>query len=311
MLSSSRSALGASGRSVVERVRARPRLLSTARPRPTTHLPGAWKYAATATVLATGLAVFPLIDSSRDLSHVLPQVEADEPTVSGYIDPTSKTPFPTHLQSPTGKRLVLVGTGVRTVSFLAIKVYAGAVYVEEHALARFRAAYPSYTPDKLLPPFPKATDDPYGERLVAQILDTADVAIVIVPLRNTNLPHLRDGFARGLLARLKLPHVTEAMTDAENEAAPAAITEMRSLFPSRTLLKGAPLELYYSAQDRQVQFQSRAARDAPPDVLGKLTHPKLARELILSYFSDSLETSLELRKSVADGLAGAPRLQAV
>ena len=39
-------------------------------------------------------------------------------------------------------------------------------------------------------------------------------------------------------------------------------------------------------------------------MLGSLTHAKLARELVLSYFSDSLETSPELRKSVAEGLAG-------
>lgn len=38
-----------------------------------------------------------------------------------------------------------------------------------------------------------------------------------VPLRNTNLPHLRDGFARGLTARLKLPHVSSAMSEADGD----------------------------------------------------------------------------------------------
>jgi hypothetical protein len=50
-----------------------------------------------------------------------------------YIDPTTSTPFPRTLTSPSGT-LQLVGTGVRTVSFLAIKVYAVGFYVDQKAL---------------------------------------------------------------------------------------------------------------------------------------------------------------------------------
>lgn len=92
------------------------------------------------------------------------------------------------------------------------------------------------------------------------------------------------------------------------QATAAALTEMKGFFPARTLPKGSPLELHFDASRRSILFQMRAKPDGPPEVLGTLTHPVLARELVLSYFSDTLETSPELRKSVAMGLGGEPRL---
>lgn len=66
---------------------------------------------------------------------VLPTAHAEAELSSKlYIDPTTSTSFPTSITSPDGKRLALVGTGVRTVSFLSIRVYAAAFYVEESAL---------------------------------------------------------------------------------------------------------------------------------------------------------------------------------
>jgi hypothetical protein len=96
--------------------------------------------------------------------------------------------------SPTGKKLKLVGTGVRTVSFLGIKVYAGAFYVDEATLSRLSSidGYQpgTYAPEKLLPPFPKdpATVGLYGEALVAKLLEQADVSIVIGMCRSRIVP---------------------------------------------------------------------------------------------------------------------------
>lgn len=58
---------------------------------------------------------------------------------SEYVDPTTKTAFPSTIVSPEGVTLELVGTGVRTVSFLAIKVYAVAFYVSQRELAQARS----------------------------------------------------------------------------------------------------------------------------------------------------------------------------
>lgn len=62
-------------------------------------------------------------------------LHADAPAPVGiYTDPTTSTPFHSRLTSPDGTQLRLVGTGVRTVSFLNIKVYAVGFYVSEQEL---------------------------------------------------------------------------------------------------------------------------------------------------------------------------------
>lgn len=114
-----------------------------------------------------------------------------------------------------------------------------------------------------------------------------------------------------------------------SQAAAASLTQLKGFFPGRTLPKGSPLELFYSSSNRTVLFQTKVGRsshalssaqadsrinqdvkEGTTDVLGTLTHKQLAKELFLSYFSDTLETSPELRKSVALGLAGEPRTAA-
>lgn len=40
----------------------------------------------------------------------------------------------------------------------------------------------------------------------------------------------------------------------------AALVEFKSFFPSKTLQKGLPLEVYYSARDRTALFQIRVRR---------------------------------------------------
>ena len=179
------------------------------------------------------------------------------PPVGVHLDPTTKTPFPTRLTSPDGTPLRLVGTGVRTVSFLAVKVYAVAFYASERELDLARkgqlAGWDAYTPERLIPPFKvspvdtAAPDRLVGEQLIETLLEKADVAVVIsaspptprpsvflheltlgpllaVPLRNTSLPHLRDGFSRALVARMKVPRVSDAFTDTMNEVRPLAHT---------------------------------------------------------------------------------------
>ncbi|GAA5835247.1 hypothetical protein JCM11251_006658 [Rhodosporidiobolus azoricus] len=243
-------------------------------------------------------------------------LHADAPPLVGhYIDPTTKTPFPHTLSSPQdGTRLRLVGTGVRTVSILSIKVYAVAFYVSERELEQAKAGkiagWEGYTPERLIPPFSIPAGEPerpVGELLMDNLLEKADAAVVIVPLRNTSLHHLRDAFTRALIARMKIPRVVEQFTGEMNEQTGAALVEFKSFFPPSSLSKGSPLELYYSAVNRSVLFQLKDSKTPQAVTLGTLREPLLAKELMISYFSDSAAPSSELRKSTAMGFAGEER----
>lgn len=149
-------------------------------------------------------------------------LHADAPAPVGiYKDPTTSTPFPSRLTSPDGTQLRLVGTGVRTVSFLNIKVYAVGFYVSEQELQWAKDGkiagwevspllQPSslrspssqvsltqgFTPERLIPPFgiPSGEPDrPKGELLMESLLEKADAAIVISasspPLHSTDKAH--------------------------------------------------------------------------------------------------------------------------
>ncbi|KAM0755457.1 hypothetical protein T439DRAFT_320150 [Meredithblackwellia eburnea MCA 4105] len=249
--------------------------------------------------------------------QLLPLVEAEETLTPGtYKDPTTGIIVPTTLTSPTsGKTLQLVGTGVRTVSFLGIRVYTAAIHVEKEAFEKILSGklkgWENYTPSKLIPPFVQARkDELVGEALVASLLEQGyDVAVTIVPLRNTSLPHLRDGFYRALIARLKLPQVISSMSPAELEESTSKLTELRSFFSSKSLAKGCPLVLHFDSRRGQVRFELPNPKDAskPAEVLGELKDGKLSKELFLSYFSDAGVISEELRTSFAKGCAAEAR----
>ncbi|GAA5995033.1 uncharacterized protein JCM10292_004498 [Rhodotorula paludigena] len=294
--------------------RAPPRRTLATHPAPTQPAGAHWARAGAAAT--AGILAYTAYRFAPDRLALATPLHADATPPAGvYLDPTTKTPFPSRLTSPHGVPLRLVGTGVRTVSFLGIRVYAAAVYVSEREfdLAKHGtiAGWEGYTPERLIPPFAippgDQPDRPKGEELVHNLLEKADMAVVIIPLRNTSLPHLRDGFSRALVARMKNPRVSQEFTDAMNESTGAAMIEFKSFFPGKTLSKGMPLELYYSAVGRSVTFQLRNEETRSPEVLGTLREPILARELMVSYFSNDAAPSSELVKSVAMGFDGAPR----
>ncbi|GAA5825381.1 hypothetical protein JCM10212_006732, partial [Sporobolomyces blumeae] len=256
-------ALGRSTRSAAQPLRT---FSSSTRPFVRTTSRNPW--IATALVSGAALTAYSLWDLKPELLPSLPVVHAEAPpsppTERTYLDPTTQTPFPATIVSPDGVPLSLVGTGVRTVSFLSIKVYAVAFYVSERELELARngklAGFEGYTPERILGPYSlpsRERKEPTGEALIDCLLEKADAAVVIVPLRNTSLPHLRDGFSRALVARMKVPSVAATFDETASERTGAALVEFKSFFPSKSLAKGAPMELFYSAPKRSILFQIR------------------------------------------------------
>lgn len=94
------------------------------------------------------------------------------------MDPSTQTPFPTTLLSPTGAVLKLQGTGVRTVSFLSIKVYAVGFYCDERTLKS--SILKGYTEDRLLVNKNPVKGGPVrGEALIAEMIDLPHDAAVM------------------------------------------------------------------------------------------------------------------------------------
>lgn len=140
--------------------------------------------------------------ASREAVHLEapPQSALKSPIVpatggkSIYIEPTTSLELPTTLPPtasllPQGSGpLVLVGAGVRTVSFLSIRVYVAALYVDAKALKEGGALrnlpdWKSYGKNRLLEG-PKGEESAVsGEQLVKQLVDSGVPMVIRIGKR--------------------------------------------------------------------------------------------------------------------------------
>lgn len=196
------------------------------------------------------------------------------------IDPSTGTPHPLTLYPASAPELTLVGLGVRTVSFLKMKVYSAGFYVDDVTLRK----------DSILPPADVGT-------VVERILNSpAALAIRIVPVRNTDFAHLRDGFTRTLLARQKEDRWRGKLSAQEDEEVSEAIAEFKKAFPPGSVPKGHELLLVRSPD-------GKLALEYDGKVLGGTRVEWVADNLIQSYFCTN-PISPKLADDVAVGLQG-------
>lgn len=78
------------------------------------------------------------------------------------------------------------------------------------------------------------------------------VIIVIVPVRNTNTQHLRDGFTRSLLQRMR--NQSESMTEDEEREILDAIREFKTLFVNAKVKKDTEF-IFTKTKDGQFKME--------------------------------------------------------
>lgn len=247
------------------------------------------------------------------------------------IDPSTKQPFPVKLTRPTTLLpascgdLVLVGLGVRTVSFLRVQVYVAGLYVDEGALARLKdmPGWKDYQKQRLLDPKSNASKDvtstttssnteKSGEELVASLLDAGVPCLIrIVPVRSTDFAHLRDGFTRSIQARIKQARKAKLLIDEEGteSALSESLQALKEAFPRASLPKGQALDLVFAPHGSKGHSLTL---EQDGKVLGSVLPPgegrseemnrfSVARQLLLAYMADKDEISKPFKQSVAEG----------
>lgn len=228
-----------------------------------------------------------------------------DPSTQVVVDPDTQLSFPLYIPTPTSldspSRLRLVGLGVRTVSFLSVRVYVAALYIDDS----------------------HASPERSGKTLEAHMKDLIDsgvpVVIRIVPVRNTDFNHLRDGFIRALQARLKKAIKSGVVQqDSEVEAQfQQAIGQVKESFPRGSVPKGSPLDLVVKPVNRgERPTRASLSFEYAGEVFGQVKADKVGsergedegftvgRELVLAYFADKDEISGKFKKSVQQGLLG-------
>ncbi|CAD6890722.1 unnamed protein product [Tilletia controversa] len=230
-------------------------------------------------------------------------------------DPATGTELPESLPSPLsyqGPELRLVGLGVRTVSFLKVRVYVAGVYVDQGALERVRR-------EAGVGAEVRALEGKSTEEVVKALLDAGVPFVIrIVPVRSTDFNHMRDGFTRSVQARLKAARKANILPPAADEDLSLSLQSLKSLFPPSALPKGSTLDLVVhpsSSSSSRVAGKARMALSLEHDgkVLGTLAPPvpgseaskggwSVAKELVLAYVADKNEISTPLKQSVAEGM---------
>ncbi|CDO70261.1 hypothetical protein BN946_scf184942.g61 [Trametes cinnabarina] len=191
------------------------------------------------------------------------------------VDPATSIEFPTTLKINSRTPLptfTLMGVGVRTVSFLGIKVYSVGFYAD-------------LTNPKL--------EDATPEEKIEYIVRNRACVLRIVPTRSTSYSHLRDGFMRALQARQLLCRQRGQLTPDEELAIQSPLRKLKSMFPNTPLAKHSPLDILITAPSPK-QPRTLIVRD-----LGSVQSDWLASEFVLAYF-EGKGISPPLKEAVVD-----------
>ncbi|KAI1171884.1 chalcone-flavanone isomerase-domain-containing protein [Nemania sp. FL0916] len=210
----------------------------------------------------------------------------------------------------------LVGLGVRTVTFLGIQVYMVGYYVATQDIAAIQSrlvkeinpiattlvASEKETLRKVL------LDPEQGEKLWNSILlDVRPRSVFrIVPVRDTDFHHLRDGFVRAITAR--------SQRDAQeygDETFGVAMKEFKTLFNRGKVPKSRELLLCRDAAGRlSVAYNGNAnaseGQTTTPGqglgTIGRIDDERISRLLWLNYVAGKNVASEPARTNIVDGI---------
>lgn len=217
-------------------------------------------------IIAGGLALWGLSQSYA----------LDAPDDAEKIDPATSIKFPTILRLEGEPELTLLGVGVRTVSFLAMRVYSVAFYAD--------LANVDLTSLKLCKT---------AEERIETLLETTTCALRIVPTRATSYSHLRDGFIRAIQARQLLARKAGNLEAEQEDALHAPLQQFKGLFPTAAFKKHEPMHIVLSSP----KIRPRQLRIPP---LGAVGDTWIATEFFRAYFQGTISPPLieDVKRSV-------------
>ena len=216
----------------------------------------------------------------------------------------------------------LLGLGVRTVSFLSIQVYVVGIYIAKGDLGRFqedliRLSVPEGSTASTLVQNEKEDlrkrllDGSDSEQLWGKILQNGGIrsAIRIVPVRDTNFNHLRDGWLRGIDMRGKGPEF-------EDQNFKASVADFKNIMGGRGSVgkgrvmllgrgTGGDLRAWVeedAATAGQAEQNLQILKGDRMSLLGRVDDERLSRLVWLGYLAGSKVASEAARESVIEGV---------
>jgi Chalcone isomerase like len=206
----------------------------------------------------------------------------------------------------------LIGLGIRTVSFLSIQVYVVGLYIavpdiatlQERLMRVLDPIATTLVPGERSKLKEILLDPEKGEEVWNAILKDGNLrtAIRIVPTRNTDLQHLRDGFVRGITARTR--HLDSIKAESfSDDAFGAAVAQFKAIWGGgarKNVPKGETLLMTRDAKGRMAAWVEDKKGDSVR--LGAVDDERVSRLIWLGYLGGKTVSSEGARQSVVDGV---------
>ncbi|KAK0383902.1 hypothetical protein NLU13_7993 [Sarocladium strictum] len=245
-------------------------------------------------IVPTGNSVVPSFPRLIDVK--LPTVSAEQPS----------SPIATSINSSDGTEFTLVGLGMRSVTFIGIQVYLVGFYVATQDVEKLQ----HYLVKKINPlattliPSEKDTlrkslkDPAEGEETWDAILKNSGCRSVfrIIPVRDTDFHHLRDGFIRAITDRSKgLPQYSD-------EAFGSAVRSFKDMFNRGSVPKKKEMLLCRDGAGKLSVLYSSGKKGTAPETIGTVDDERVSRLLWLNYLAGSKVASEKARENIIEGI---------
>lgn len=202
-----------------------------------------------------------------------------------------------------GTEYTLVGLGTRSVSFLGINVYVLGFYVATQDIAELQqhlvrkispiaSTLVALEKDDLRA---KLTDPVEGEQIWEEFLKAGIPArsmVRVVPVRDTDFHHLRDGFVRAIQARegkAKDEEFGEAMREFKRIFNRGKVPKQKELLMLRD--KAGKLTLVYDE-----------GKSSGRELIGTVRDERISRALWMNYLGGKKVASEEAKTSIVNGI---------
>jgi hypothetical protein len=235
-------------------------------------------------------------------------------TIYMTADAPSASPAAANEGTQQNVEYQLVGLGIRTVSILSIQVYVVGLYVAVGDIAALQSKLVHAVADPVATTLVAGEksdlrrlllDPDRGEDVWDEIVKDGGIRSVfrIVPTRNTDFMHLRDGFVRGITARSG--HFATDKDDAsfQDESFGAALNDFKRAFGGgarRRLPRGETLLLSRDARGKLTVWNED--KDGARFNMGEVPDERVGRLLWLNYLAGKTVASEPARQSVVDGV---------
>lgn len=253
-------------------------------------------------VVATGNSYVPEFPRTVEL----PDYGRSSSSEGSNGSPAGGVTAPTLIVPPSaaaGTEYTLVGLGTRSVSFLGINVYVLGFYVATQDIAELQqhlvrkispiaSTLVALEKDDLRA---KLTDPIEGEQIWEEFLKAGIPArsmVRVVPVRDTDFHHLRDGFVRAIQARegkAKDEEFGEAMREFKRIFNRGKVPKQKELLMLRD--KAGKLTLVYDE-----------GKSSGRELIGTVRDERISRALWMNYLGGKKVASEEAKTSIVNGI---------